>query len=313
MTTYSSPQTPLVSVVIPTQRRRTMLDRALQSVFAQTHAHLQIVVVVDPHSQTRPPAMPPPKDPRVEIVVLPGPSGAAQARNAGLARAHGEWTAFLDDDDEWLPSKIEQQLDTAAATNAGLVYCGYELVSDNGPTRITPWIPKPEGLTDLDFLRDTAFNCSVPLIRTALLNSVGGFDPALPSVQDKDLWIRLIRRTVFARVPAVLVHQHIHGRQMTAELERKIAGRRLIIDKYRPLLERAPDLYARFLERLGLMECCIGHRNEGLSLLRKAATYAPLSDDAAHILHAAQDKSFALEKHIAGDVFRSIDGVTLYY
>jgi glycosyltransferase involved in cell wall biosynthesis len=114
---------PLVSVVIPTLHRPQLLVRALNSVFAQTHENLEIIVVVDGPDQATMAVLRSLSDARLRVIVNPKSLTAAGARNVGAANARGEWIAFLDDDDEWLSRKLERQL--AVAVNGGpvLVAC----------------------------------------------------------------------------------------------------------------------------------------------------------------------------------------------
>src|SRR5579864_4784339 len=101
-----------VSVVIPTRNRPALLARALDSVMRQTHAPEEVIVVVDgPDEETL-------RILRgdygfVRTMQLNTPGGASAARNAGVKKASGAWIAFLDDDDEWLPRKLELQMQAA--------------------------------------------------------------------------------------------------------------------------------------------------------------------------------------------------------
>ena len=98
----------LVSVVIPTLDRPKLLLRAIDSVLRQTYQEIEVIVVVDRPDPDTVSAVQSVNDPRVRLIVNPYSSTAAGARNAGADHATGEWIAFLDDDDEWLPNKLEQ-------------------------------------------------------------------------------------------------------------------------------------------------------------------------------------------------------------
>ena len=105
--------TPFVSAVIPTRNRHQLVLRAVHSVLTQTYENLEAIVVIDgPDSVTRS-ALGAIVDPRLRVVELEHSVGGSDARNRGVREARGEWVALLDDDDEWLPSKIEKQVDVA--------------------------------------------------------------------------------------------------------------------------------------------------------------------------------------------------------
>jgi glycosyltransferase involved in cell wall biosynthesis len=101
---------PLVSAVIPTRGRPGFLLGAVRSVLRQTWPKIEVVVVVDGPDPATEAQLDLVHDSRVRTVFLDHPCGGSDARNAGVHAAKGEWIAFLDDDDEWLPEKIERQM-----------------------------------------------------------------------------------------------------------------------------------------------------------------------------------------------------------
>jgi len=101
---------PLVSVIIPTTRRHDLVLRAVASAAAQTIRDIEIIVVVDGNNPRTVAALARVDEDRMLLLQTDRPSGAGAARNFGAAHARGEWVAFLDDDDEWLPEKLERQL-----------------------------------------------------------------------------------------------------------------------------------------------------------------------------------------------------------
>jgi len=106
----STTESPQVSAVIPTRHRPGSLLQAVESALAQTYALAEVMVVIDGPDPATESMLQAINHPRVRVVALPAPVGGSDARNAGVAAARGEWVAFLDDDDEWLPNKIERQL-----------------------------------------------------------------------------------------------------------------------------------------------------------------------------------------------------------
>lgn len=106
-------ETPVVTAVIPTRNRPQLVTRAVRTALSQTYPSMEVVTVVDgPDDLTRR-ALAAISDERLRVITLPRPAGSANARNVGVEAARGEWIAFLDDDDEWLPEKTELQMKAA--------------------------------------------------------------------------------------------------------------------------------------------------------------------------------------------------------
>ena len=121
-----------VSVIIPTTNRPQLLRRALDSALRQTHSDLEVIIVVDgPNVETLQMLRAEP-DKRLKVLHNPAPVGAGAGRNAGAESAQGEWLAFLDDDDEWMPDKIEKQLEAGRAHENALISCRCRVVTSRG-------------------------------------------------------------------------------------------------------------------------------------------------------------------------------------
>jgi glycosyltransferase involved in cell wall biosynthesis len=101
---------PDISVVIPTRGRPALVPRAVRSALAQTHRDIEVIVVVDGPDPVTRDALAEHADRRLRVIELDRSGGAPAARNIGVRHATAEWTALLDDDDEWLPDKIATQL-----------------------------------------------------------------------------------------------------------------------------------------------------------------------------------------------------------
>ena len=124
--------TPKVSAVIPSRNRPQIVRRAVQSALAQTCTDLEVVVVIDGPDSITVKVLEQMNDPRVRVIELAESVGASEARNIGAQQARGQWIALLDDDDEWLPTKIEKQLLAAEATTSrfALVVCSFILKTE---------------------------------------------------------------------------------------------------------------------------------------------------------------------------------------
>jgi len=111
-----------VSTIIPTRNRPEPLERAIRSVLAQSFQDFEIIVVIDgPDEKTNPAALEA-IDPRIRVLSLPQNVGLAEARNEGIRAAWGKWIALLDDDDEWLPAKLQMQVAKAIELGGDYVF-----------------------------------------------------------------------------------------------------------------------------------------------------------------------------------------------
>lgn len=205
----------LVSVVIPTLKRPQPLLRAIDGVLRQTHRELEVIVVVDRPDPGTADAVRSVADPRVRLLETPTPLTAAGARNAGADQAKGEWVAFLDDDDEWLPGKLERQLALAAGGRLMLVTCLSRVVTSAG-SHVRPKIVY-DGSVPIDeylFDRRTLFGgssfmqTSSFLLPRHLMDEVR-FDEDSPH-DDWDFLLRLSKQqnVRIDTVPEVLVVVH---------------------------------------------------------------------------------------------------------
>jgi glycosyltransferase involved in cell wall biosynthesis len=177
---------PLISVIIPTRHRAKLVLRAIDSVVNQTFRDLELIVVVDGPDDETVAAVRSVSDPRLRMVINPRSLTAAGARNVGADLAIGDWIAFLDDDDEWLPDKLERQMNLASHLSSVLVTCLSQVVTPNA-TYIWPRVaydntkPIDEYLFDRRsfFMGDSFIQTSSYLLPRRLFNKVR-FDTRSP-------------------------------------------------------------------------------------------------------------------------------------
>jgi len=109
---------PLVTAVIPTRNRPELVIRAVHSALGQTYPNLEVLVLLDGPDAATLEQLRKINNLRLRVIVLEKPVGGSEARNCGVRSAYGEWIAFLDDDDEWLPEKIALQVKQARSMTA---------------------------------------------------------------------------------------------------------------------------------------------------------------------------------------------------
>ncbi len=271
---------PLVSVVIPTRDRRPMLMRAVESVRAQTFEDFEIVVVDDGSTDDTTEGLAALREPR-RWPPTAGGVGGGGARNAGIAAATGRWVAFLDDDDAWLPSKLERQVEMLRAhPQLGLVYCGYREVRQDDGQVLTIREPSHRGdIFRVLLERNVIGTTSTVVAPRRVLDRVGGFNPTLPSNQDWDLWIRIARDAPVDFVAAPLVDYSVHPARITENMRAKAEGRRHILAVVRrEITEDMPDgkrILAEHHYWLGHHLCHAGDLAEGRRHLFEALRLNP--------------------------------------
>lgn len=215
------PEGPLVSCVIPTRDRWSLLLRALSSARAQEApqaGHWLEILVVDDGSRDDTARLGP-ELPGVRYLRGEG-RGAAAARNLGAARARGRWLAFLDDDDEWLPGKLHAQLRFAEEGRFHLTSTDWWWVDAQGAARRHEAGIGPGAVSPYRLLAGNPIATPTVMLERALFEQAGGFDPALRTAEDWDLWLRLAAGRPWGHLPAPWVRCHEHaGPRLTAHQE----------------------------------------------------------------------------------------------
>jgi glycosyltransferase involved in cell wall biosynthesis len=136
---------PSVTAVVPTVGRPGLVPRAIASALGQTLPDVDVVAVVDGPDEATLATLRAIGDGRLRVLALPRRLGVGNARNAGVDAARGRWTALLDDDDEWLPRKLEQQLAVAERSRhpAPIVSCRFQARTEEGDVVLPRRVPRP--------------------------------------------------------------------------------------------------------------------------------------------------------------------------
>jgi glycosyltransferase involved in cell wall biosynthesis len=230
---------PLVSVVIPTRDRLALLRRALASVLLQSEQDFEIIVVDDASSDGTRQYLTElaSGEPRISVVRNDSPKGGAGARNAGIARSRGKWIAFLDDDDEWSPVKLEKQLHALQTTLAAVACsCAYTLLRESGAATRRA-VPENVTLQEL-LLENPLGGASMCVCSSAVLREIGAFDAAFVSGQDLDLWVRLRQRgPIIGYGEALVLHRYHGGSRITTNMRSQYLGARHFYFKHRGLMD----------------------------------------------------------------------------
>jgi glycosyltransferase involved in cell wall biosynthesis len=246
---------PLVSVVIPVYNGARFISRTLDSVSAQTHGTLEIVVVDDGSTdRTRDLVLErAAADPRIRLVRQEN-AGVAAARNRGIRESQGPFIAPLDADDLWHPEKIERQLRRfEERPEAGLVYCWSIGIDDQDcvfPQRVSPASFEGDVFAALVF-QNFIGNASSPLIRRECLEEVGGFDESLRAAraegcEDRKLYMDIAERHDFALEPLFLVGYRQMPGSMSWKSDQMLRSHELIMADARRRHPEVPERIFRW-------------------------------------------------------------------
>lgn len=248
-----------VSVIIPVFNRPDAVLRAAGSALCQDPAPREVIVVDDGSTDRTADRLAAEYGSRIRICSNSGPKGANGARNTGAALASGRWLAFLDSDDRYLPGKLARQIAAMVAEGAGFSCTGF--VTGTGRSHRLPAYSKRRLLTR-NCLGGTS---GLVVSRGLFLREC--FDPAMPAVQDWELYLRLVRHGPPAVVRDPLYTYTQTGNRITANRRKRLLGhRRLFRTRIRPDPDSTPGilLYHRLVQKAL-------HRPDGGGLLLRAA------------------------------------------
>ncbi len=274
---------PEVSIIVRTYNRVDLLRRAISSTLAQTYANFEIVVVDDGSDDGTGEMVAAIADRRVRYVRTDHCGSAAAAANVGLLASQGQFIAFLDDDDEWLPDKLKVQMSVFgnAGEQTGVVYSGAWLAEGNNGAR-SYWPPARFKNTaghihKALFSQSNFIPCVTVVVRKMCFDHVGGFDESLPAAEDYDMWIRISRDYRFAYVPEALAIHHVTAGCMTSDHRRYVAARQLLLRKYdTEFMAYGRKKSADFYCRMGGLLFIAGDSLEGRQYMLSAIKRYPL-------------------------------------
>jgi glycosyltransferase involved in cell wall biosynthesis len=195
---------PLVSVIIPTYNRGWILKETIDSVWAQDFRDFELIVVNDGSNDNTHDILDLYKE---DIIVLQQENkGVSSARNKGIASASGQFIAFLDSDDLWLPQKLSTQVDFFNANPDALICQTEEKWIRNG-IRVNP--KKRHKKLSGDIFEHSLYLClvspSAVMIKRSLFAKIGMFDETLPACEDYDMWLRISCRYPVYLIDAPLI------------------------------------------------------------------------------------------------------------
>jgi glycosyltransferase involved in cell wall biosynthesis len=239
---------PRVSVIIPAYHHAAFIGEAIDSVLAQTYRDFEIIVVNDGSpDETEEVLLPYIESGKIRYFRQEN-QGAAAARNRGVKMAEGEFIAFLDDDDQWMPDKLEWQLscfDEADVVMVGGMNDSERHLCSKGECDSCRF----DVLTAEDFFRRNPIGSpGQTLIRRSAFDAVGGFDHTIWGADDLDLWIRLSQLGEIRKYRRLALHYRYHAGNASLDRIHLAQHIKKVICKNRDICGKDRSAY---LDRLG--------------------------------------------------------------
>lgn len=268
---------PTVSVIIPTYNRANLVGKAIKSVLSQTYQDFEIIVIDDGSTDNTEETVKSFNNFKIRYICHSDNRGISAARNTGIRASLGKYIALLDSDDEWLPEKLDKQVDVLQnkSSEVGVVCSWSYNIDEKGSYISKRCLPKKGGYIYEDLLSTNPISVPTVLIRKECFNRVGLFDDLLNTQQDWDMWIRISKYYRFVLIKIPLVKYRLHSNQISRNLELKIITANRILVKYKDELEIRRRAHSKHYFCIGNRFCHMGKTKDGQGYLLKAISLYP--------------------------------------
>lgn len=268
-----------VSVIIPTYNYGRFIERAIRSVLNQTYQDYEIIVVDDGSTDNTEDVVKRIGNDRIRYINHVTNKGGNAARNSGIRAATGEYIAFLDSDDEWLPEKLDKQIHLFAnsAEMVGLIYTGLNVIDVTNNKPLYQELPESRGhifnlLLTGNYITGGG---SSAMIKRECFESVGFFDETLPSGQEWEMILRISEKYEVDFIGEPLVNYYVHGANTDSNPEKVIRGQELILSSHKNDYMNVPSIHALKYYELGIRCFNYGFMKRGRTHFLSAFKYTP--------------------------------------
>lgn len=271
--------TPLVSIVMPTYNRARLLNRAIQSVLNQTYTNFELIVVDDCSTDCTESVVKGFQDDRIRYIRHEKNQGAPIARNNGIKAAKGEYIAFQDSDDVWLPTKLEKQMNAfnSGSSDIGVVYTSCWLINQDEKTLVpSSRVKHTEGKIHDTLLEMNFVSMSSAIVRRDCFEKVGMF-AKIPRFQDWELWLRISKYYFFKHLREPLVNVYRQADSISRKTDALILARKYILFKYFDEISEKPKLLSKHYSDMGIFLCSKGDIRAGRKYFFKGMIAHPFN------------------------------------
>ncbi|APS39310.1 glycosyltransferase [Salegentibacter sp. T436] len=223
--------TPTISIITPTYNRGHLISKAIESVLNQTFENWEYIVVDDASNDNTKEIVESFKDDRIKFIACKENGGNAVARNVGVNASQGDYIAFLDSDDEYLPVYLEKALDKLAENDeADFLWSGTRTVAIDGSYSDSIWIPKTKTLPD-QFLYELHVGIGRGFLIKRKCFSDLRFDERLRTAVDTDFLIRLRKKFEYTVLEEILLYINTQPGSVRSDFSEKKKSYDIIIKK----------------------------------------------------------------------------------
>lgn len=271
---------PQISVIIPTYNRANLVGRSIQSVLSQTYRDFEVIIVDDASKDNTEDIIKNFYDKRIRYIRHTENKGGSAARNTGIKLAKGEYIAFLDSDDEWMPEKLEKQMAVIQKTSSdvGVVYTGYYWVGNNIKTYTPPdRITQKEGNIQEALLKENFITTSAALVKKECFKKLGLFDERFPALQDWELFIRFSKYYCFKCIDEPLAILYYQSASISSNQNARTIALKLIIEKHLDEFKKYNETLATHDVSIGRQSYYNGNKYKGIKYYMKAIKANPLN------------------------------------
>ncbi len=246
---------PTVSVVIPTYNRAYIINQTIQSVLAQTYPDFELILVDDGSRDNTQEVVNKFNDSRIRYIQHERNAGVSAARNTGIEAARGEYIAFLDSDDEWLPEKLEKQLKLfqQSEPQVGAIYTWLCFINEHNEVKRVR-NPEHRGFLGENLLYANLLGTpSTMIVKRECFDKGVRFDSRLRCSEDWDLYLKLAQHYEFEVVPEVLVqYRDYHHKANRATTNRRATtNSQVVIEGHLIFLKRHHQNIKQSYKKLG--------------------------------------------------------------
>jgi glycosyltransferase involved in cell wall biosynthesis len=270
---------PKVSIIIPTYNRADLMPRAVNSVLNQIFKDFELIIIDDGSTDNTKQVVDEfqKKDKRIKYIWQENSGTPSKPKNTGIKNSYGEYIAFLDSDDEWLPKKLKKQLNVfknSKKEDLGFVGCNALIVNEKTGTETVYNMPLYNDKIFFEKLLKNNFiwSSSGALVKKEVFEKIGLFDEKLKYGEDWDMWIRIAQKYNFDFVPEVLFKYYIHSSSVTntTPVRKKDKDLMYIFDKHKEYYLSYPQIYSSWLRRIGTMYILNGDPKKGRGFFLKS-------------------------------------------